>query len=601
MKKKQVRKTTKNSPAKSVKDGKSIIKTGVNPNVKNGEKSSDSEAINSADPDAHMIDEVTVSAPAGLERNSQLVYAEHDSDDDNAEADEYFTGGVQSKGVPSIFNDYSIMIHPLASGARDFLDRKGDRGIFGHKKNAGEPTIEQLLIDFKVNNKEEITQMPYYANDFLYCKWYRMLPLNRLITLRRYPYPTYDNLEFSERKNIRPVAQAVTYFGEPTDNNLSDILKINGKINWKAVSSQIWDAQAQSQPGLEESAKVNRIGQLGRLSGTGRVAGALNATSKTANNLTSTVNNNYVGIGKHLSAITGKGDITGRQNASISAARASMDFSYTHKVYGPVNVVKDTMTRDTGIGGEFKFTLVFDYQLKSYANMNPKLVMLDLINNLLALTFFHAKWWGGANRFMPATQKQFGFLGDASKFYSGDYGGYFGSIMDQFKSAFSVVGDAFKQLMGGILSGDLNAIKGVLGKGFGTIMDMRSAQSRPQSVAVHSLVSGAPVGEYHMVIGNPYNPIASVGNLIMESFDITFPDGTLGFDDFPDTLRLRVNMKKARALDSGDWQSMLALGYGRTYVPEKGIINKDGSKPVIDMSKRKKTRAKTAQEAGIEY
>ena len=155
--------------------------------------------------------------------------------------------------------------------------------------------------------------------------------------------------------------------------------------------------------------------------------------------------------------------------------------------------------------------------------------------------------------------------------------------------------------MGGILSGDLNAIKGVLGKGFGTIMDMRSAQSRPQSVAVHSLVSGAPVGEYHMVIGNPYNPIASVGNLIMESFDITFPDGTLGFDDFPDTLRLRVNMKKARALDSGDWQSMLALGYGRTYVPEKGIINKDGSKPVIDMSKRKKTRAKTAQEAGIEY
>ena len=58
MKKKQVRKTTKNSPAKSPKDGKSIIKTGVNPNVKNGEKSADDGVANSSDPDAHMIQQV---------------------------------------------------------------------------------------------------------------------------------------------------------------------------------------------------------------------------------------------------------------------------------------------------------------------------------------------------------------------------------------------------------------------------------------------------------------------------------------------------------------------------------------------------------------
>lgn len=592
------RKTVKQSPAKSAGDGKSIIKTGKNPNVKDSDQKVDDSSV--GDPDATQLQEVTATASANVESNWQHVYSPNSSDDDSADADEYFTGAMQMKGVPSIFHDYSIMIHPLAFGAKDFLDEKDNPGIFGHKKNVSEPTIERLLEDFRVDNDVQATQMPYFANDFLYCKWFRKIPLNRLITLRRYPYPTYDNLEFSEKKNIRPVAQAVTYFGDPTDNNLAEILKINGKINWKAVSSQIWDVQSQTQPGLDESAKVNKIGQLGRISGTGKVAGALNATSGTVNTMTSAVNNNYSGVGRWVSALTNKGDITGRQSASISAAKASMDFSYTHKVFGPINVVKDTMTRDTGIGGEFKFTLVFDYQLKSYANMNPKLVMLDLINNLLALTFFHAKWWGGANRFMPAAQKQFGFLGDASKFYSGDYGGYFGSVMDQFKSAFNVVGDAFKQLMGGLLSGDLGAIKGILGKGFGTIMDMRSAQSRPQSVAVHSLVSGAPVGEYHMVIGNPYNPIASVGNLIMESFEITFPDGTLGFDDFPDTIRLKVNMKKARALDSGDWQSMLALGYGRTYVPEKGIINKDGKKPVIDMSKRKKTRAKTAQDAGIE-
>lgn len=513
----------------------------------------------------------------GLE-NGQFTYEEM------ADTDPNYTGGIAKQGVPSMFNNYSIFIHSLCNSLNDFKDLADQDGVFNHTENAKELTLVQLLDRF---SPEKTMVCPYYANDFLYAKYYNKIPLNHLITLRRFPYPTYDSLEFAddEAGEYRPIAQAITYFGEPTKNRLSDIFKINGKINWKNVSAQIWDVESTQNKSLEDSQGIFR---MNRVNGNNKMVNVVN-------NTTTIVNNNSGRVGSIIDVVNNHGDIAGRQSAGISAARASYDFSYTHKVYGPINVIKDTMTRDTGIGGDLSFSLVFDYQLKSYNNINPKLAFLDLINNLLALTYFHAKWWGGANRFYPKPMAQFGFLGDQNAFYSGDYGKYFESVGDAFKNAgqgiINVMGEAFQAIM----SGNFSALANMLFNGASKLLDIRSKKSRPNAVAVHSLVSGAPVGEYHCVIGNPMNPIACIGNLVMQSFEITFSD-SLGFDDFPDELQLKVNLKKARASDSGDIESWLNNGYGRTYVPEKGIpdliTNVSNSKQFVT---DKKTRNKSVQ------
>ena len=496
--------------------------------------------------------------------NGQFTY------DENIEPEPSYLDDRVTNGVPSLFNNYTVFTHCMCSKKEDFFDNVwGDKQSFasktgylnGNLNKYGDdfPTLSQLLEYF---SPDKTMVSPYYANDFLYAKYYNKIPLNHLITLRRFPNPTYDSMDYAATGEYRPLAQAVTYFGEPTKNKLSSIFKINGKINWKKVSAQIWDTESVGDRSLEDSRKLL---DLPRIMSNNKAVGAVNAT-------TGAVNRNFTSVGTLVDVLNGKGDFAGRQASSITAARAAYDFNYTHKVFGPVNVIKDTMTRDIGIGGDLSINLDFNYQLKSYNGINPKLAMLDLINNLLALTYYHAKWWGGANRFFPKAMSQFGFLGDQNAFYNGDYGKYFTSIKSMFERAGRSIINTGMKFIQNLLSGNWSALAQMAFQGVGKMLDIRSHQSRPNTIAVHSLVSGAPVGEYHLTIGNPFNPIACIGNLTMQSFTIGFSDN-LGFMDFPEEITLSVELKRARPCDSADWQSMLQFGQGRSYVPEKGMLD----------------------------
>lgn len=496
--------------------------------------------------------------------NGQFTY------DENIEPEPSYLDDRVTYGVPSLFNNYTVFTHCMCSKKEDFFDNVwGDGKSFADKTGYlnGElnkygddfPTLSQLLEYF---SPDRTMVSPYYANDFLYAKYYNKIPLNHLITLRRFPNPTYDSMDYAATNEYRPLAQAITYFGDPTKNKLSSIFKINGKINWKKVSAQIWDTESVGDRSLEDSRKLLN---LPNIMSKNKTAGAVNAA-------TGAINRNFTSVGTLVDLLNGKGDFAGRQASDVTAARAAYDFNYTHKVFGPVNVIKDTMTRDIGIGGDLSINLDFNYQLKSYNGINPKLAMLDLINNLLALTYYHAKWWGGANRFFPKAMSQFGFLGDQNAFYNGDYGKYFTSIKTMFERAGRSIINTGMKFLQNLLSGNWSAIAQMAFQGVGKILDIRSHQSRPNTIAVHSLVSGAPVGEYHLTIGNPFNPIACIGNLTMQSFTIGFSDD-LGFMDFPEEITLSVELKRARPCDSADWQSILQFGQGRSYVPEKGMLD----------------------------
>ena len=47
------------------------------------------------------------------------------------------------------------------------------------------------------SNKDKWGRTPYYFQDFVFCKYWNVIPNNRLITLRKYHAPVYDNLQFS--------------------------------------------------------------------------------------------------------------------------------------------------------------------------------------------------------------------------------------------------------------------------------------------------------------------------------------------------------------------------------------------------------------------
>ena len=44
------------------------------------------------------------------------------------------------------------------------------------------------------SNKDHWGRTPYYFQDFVFCKWWNIIPNNHLITFRKYHAPVYDNL-----------------------------------------------------------------------------------------------------------------------------------------------------------------------------------------------------------------------------------------------------------------------------------------------------------------------------------------------------------------------------------------------------------------------
>jgi hypothetical protein len=373
---------------------------------------------------------------------------------------------------------------------------------------------------------------PYSWADFLYCKYYGKIPNNRLVTLRRYPYPVSDNVVVPNANAVVPVAQAVTWFSEETGNKLSEIMKMTYGVMWKEI-----EAQVQVVEGNEQALGTGIESFLG-----GKAVSAL---------------------GTVLTASRGSYDLwSGRREKEVDWARKAYtnDGPYWNQIYGPVNVVHKSHMRDRGVKFQHEITLKFHYSIKSYAGVNPKVAMLDLLANFLILTYTNAKFWGGATRYFPNATFRTGFLGDQQKFYSGDYRGYAQSVGDQMKGTMSNLMDGFNKLLSGDFSGLIKTVTELIG---GSL----SEKSQPQILSIRSLLSGDPVGEWHLTVGNPMNPIAVIGNLIME--DATMELGeTLGADDFPTEVTFTVKLKPGKPRDKGDIESMFNNGYGRmTYAP----------------------------------
>lgn len=125
-----------------------------------------------------------------------------------------------------------------------------------------------------------------------------------------------------------------------------------------------------------------------------------------------------------------------------------------------------------------------------------------------------------------------------------------GNTSTKGKSPLQVIGAIVKHT--GLWSG----VQGMIKNGLG----------RPAVYALDSLLTGDNVGLWHLTIGNPRNPIMSIGNLIIDKSEIT-QSGPLGLDDFPTDLMVSVSLKHGRPRDSAEIQKMYTKGSGPIYTP----------------------------------
>lgn len=479
-------------------------------------------------------------------------------------------------GVPSFINPYAVLTFPSrygegssVKGFNTIVDDPSNYRKFSSPSyldsNNGVQNIEPNVFNL-VNNPPDAStggpsgaKTPYRFTDFLYCKYFGVIPNNYLITLRRYPAPTYDNLGIPRPATVnkvegnpnratvtfegseydfKPIAQAVTWLGEATGNKLSDILGFEVSMNWKLFESQV-----EVYNGNEQSATEGP--------------------------------NLLQGAGKLL-AIT-KGVLGGNFNSADEERNYNYDpyanGPYSHRVYGPVNVISKTYKRDRGIDFKQSFNIAFEYSLKSISGINPKAAMIDIMSNMLVLTYNNAAFWGGANRYF-AQRPIYPFLGGKggqSAWYRGDPLGFVNSIRNTLASPNGLLSDIssfFEQLQ----QDPISALKNIAANGASVAMNILGSGRAPDIVGMKAILTGEPIGEWHMVVGNPYSPIMQIGNLICTGAKFEFND-TLGADNFPTEMKVTVTLEHGRPRDAGDIQSMFNEGEGRTYYAPMG--NKD--------------------------
>jgi hypothetical protein len=429
----------------------------------------------------------------------------------------------------------------------------------------------------------------YNVKDFIFCKHYGTIPNNRMLTLRRFPYPTLDSLrilpnkpaEFTKEGNkikyesvsipelgrvkdlkgiensSLPVAQAVTYFGGDTGNNLSTILGISTGLNFSSESQEPLKNEQTGDPGLLNS-------PFGDLIKSFVSSGQSNINVEDVDNLLGT----FVAPERNINRL--------KRKLLDNALQA--DGPLSKKIFVNVNTVNQMMIRSQGFsGGMGQFTINFDYNLTSVGTINTKLLFLDLMTNLLSIGTDYGQFLSPELR-LEQTSVGLGFPGGA-KGYAKSIVDPIGYIKDQVSGILSEQSVNNQLTSEGSLKKDIeeatNELKNFIadpkkgidknGKFYSSIAVLLSDMFLKKIYYQPIMLSGYPVGEWHLVVGNPLNPIAMIGNLVCTNVTINFNDD-LGPDDFPTEIKASFTLSPGRQRHRGDWESMFNRGNGRLYL-----------------------------------
>lgn len=370
----------------------------------------------------------------------------------------------------------------------------------------------------------------YDIEDFLYCKNLGG-PINRLVTLRRFPYPCTDNI-FDKVSQAEPdIARMVTYMTQDT-NKLDDLLSFSYNLRWKELTAEMEQA--------------SMVGDQSGLSGFMKHVG---------NVMDPTLNKN---------AVSGR---------STGGPMSQYDPKFDqNKVYGPVDSINSTNIRDVGIEFNKEIEITFDYELRSIGGKTPEYAFKDLISNVLACTFNNAKFWGGSRYWVGERPTNFR---DKVAWMNSD------NIDTILSKATEGIKSGLKQFFGdkqSALNTLKSIVKGGIGMAIGKILD---SVGRPGILAMNSLLGGEPTGNWYVCVGNPLNPILCIGNLIITGTDFKFPTDSLSYGDFPTKMQVIVKLKPAQPKDRAGIEMMFNHGAQRIYYAPKTVTKKESKNNVV--------------------
>ena len=458
-----------------------------------------------------------------------------------------------SPGVP-LLDNIANKTHISATAPGKDKDRQINKDI--NLTPLDDCSIANLV---KLSNEKDsiLGQARYKYSDFMYCRDVGKISNNHLITLRRFAAPVRDNIyqytgTDTETSNevAGDIGRLITWFGTP-ENKLEDILKYSFHATWKEMEAGIQQLDSQE----NDPAR-------------GLTGGLVNLMN----------NKHAEGFEKGIHASAFKqllGDDASEYDTGPYANNDAVNGrNYDkHKIYEPKDTVRSKYEYEGNLKFNQEFTLTFNYKLRGYDNINGKTALLDLLGNILAVTYKKGKFWPGEQHIIGAPQNKQGWVKAQAMqntviSASGTFLGSLckgGSLADAASSAMNIIQgadlgknlkQAAKDILGNLKAGGLQSIFSGL---------MKNALGRPAVYAFDSLLSEGETGTWHVTIGNPLNPIASIGNLIIDGDVEITHGGPLGLDDFPTEITVKVPLKHAMPRDAVEIQRMFTKGRRSIY------------------------------------
>ena len=508
--------------------------------------------------------------------------------------DKYFpifdtrTGAPQATGASSsLFNAFYMFKY---SGGVDIINESVYSSNNQNSRNGAAPEIisnptASAIVDWaktipanQTSNRYGIKNSPYTWSDFLFCKWYGIVPNNRLITLRKFPIGTNDDAAIKRTTPIQniPVAQAITWFGAGTGNDLNKVWQSTWSLSWLKKDTAPKDVQGNNITNFSQS--------LLSVLPTGMNEFVKKAIENLAN---------------QADMAAGKTGIQGVGNAVIEKAQQeylrslwSDTGAFYNQLQGPVNVKNQFLIRDRGLSTEApdaKWIIIFEYKTDSYFGMSQKRVALDIIANMLALTYSDGEWLEGLNIYYkklglalaPTEQALIeaafsagvlnpdalvsAFLGIAQARSATILEKASELAIGAAKAGANIIKDTAGSLLGG-KDFKLDAYANMSPKEKDTLKNALDielvkalAASFPGFVQQRANVANIPTGNWHLTVGNPMNPIMRIGDVVVRSCQVDFGD-ELGPEDFPIDLKFTVTLSPTKPRDGSDIRQTFNLG-----------------------------------------
>lgn len=264
-------------------------------------------------------------------------------------------------------------------------------------------------------------------------------------------------------------------------------------------------------------------------------------------------------------------------------------YDQNHLPIGDPNLLKEALTRpheSYGLESDISFDLETVYEQKYISGIDPTVSTMEILQNLLSMGTSDTHFLGKAgSEFVKRIQKANNNPTDGAGW--ADLISYVvKSFVSHLKTAITGVASKFTKLFesqeklkpapGVSITGSTaqdklkqqNSLSGV-------VLDVGSAvvQSILASTIARyqwplrgaiSMFTGQATTPWHLTIGNPYAPLLSMNNIHVKSVNVTFGKD-MGFNDIPKIMEVKIQMKQGRNLGRQEIFSFFGVAYKRHY------------------------------------